>query len=430
MKTKSLLIIFFCLVILISIYFYYNRKPQQNSSLVHNSISNLTLDPIAIDSVDNKEENYSWPKSKYYNLITESKGDMVEPDIYYDKEVFDGKNYETITGWVKADTIKIVDGKLYFNLFQHMGDGIKFNGNNLQPIPINLVKSWDREEEISLKDLSLFDKQEIINIKIYYEQNIDIGAISKFLYKQEALAKVGASDLEGSNNDSDFVRENENEPTYINSNSPIFKQKIHKVILRKPYFEERVITYGNESTFNKISYYYILERSNSYNSLVKFNNSEWIKFEENTETENDNGYDYLADSFGDHSKNLLHLDFYCSEFNNSCMVITKRHTIEFDFNMPQNNKDIVFYTKYQDKEPGDYSWESDTTIAVYDHNFNEFYIDISKFSSTNPKLKRQNNEEYTSQGMLSFEGEINCGPLKNFKSVDQCALKIISLSFK
>jgi hypothetical protein len=31
------------------------------------------------------------------------------------------------------------------------------------------------------------------------------------------------------------------------------------VVLRKPYFEERAITYGNGSTFNTIMYYYLLE---------------------------------------------------------------------------------------------------------------------------------------------------------------------------
>lgn len=429
MKTKNLLIIFICLVVVLSIYFYYNKTKGQKE-LINNNAS-WTLGTISVDPVVNKEENYLWPKSKYYDSIISSRGDMTEPDTYYEKETIGNKNYETLTGWVRTDSLKIVNNNLYFNLYQEIGDDIKFDGDNLQPIPINLVKSWNEGKEVKLKDLSPFKQQEMVNIKIYYEQDKNVGVISKFLYGQEALAKVGASDLDGLNDNSDFVIErNGNESEYINSNSPIFRQKIYKVVLRKPYFEERVITYGDGSTFNEIMYYYLLEWSSNYNSSVKFNNSEWIKLEKNTETEHENEYDRLANSFFDHSKNLYHLDFYCSEFNNSCMAIIKAHTIEFDFNIPQGDKNILFYTKYQDKDLEDYLWESDTTIIVYDSNFNEFPVDVSDFRSDNPKLKRQNKEEYTAQGILSFEGEINCGQLQNFESVDQCTLKVVSLSFK
>ncbi len=112
------------------------------------------------------------------------------------------------------------------------------------------------------------------------------------------------------------------------------------------------------------------------------------------------------------------------------MAIIKANTIEFDFDIPQDDKKVLFYTEYKDKNLADYLWKSDTIIIVHDYNFNEFSIDISNFVNNNPKLKRQNKEEYTSQGILSFKGEINCGQLNNFKSADQCTLKPISLSFK
>jgi uncharacterized iron-regulated protein len=66
---------------------------------------------------------------------------MTEPDTYYEKETIGNKNYETLTGWVRTDSLKIVNNNLYFNLYQEIGDDIKFDGDNLQPIPINLVKS-------------------------------------------------------------------------------------------------------------------------------------------------------------------------------------------------------------------------------------------------------------------------------------------------
>ncbi len=56
MKTKSLLIIFICLVIILSIYFYYNQTTKQNKLINYNT--NLTLDPIIVDPVIGKEENY------------------------------------------------------------------------------------------------------------------------------------------------------------------------------------------------------------------------------------------------------------------------------------------------------------------------------------------------------------------------------------
>jgi hypothetical protein len=112
------------------------------------------------------------------------------------------------------------------------------------------------------------------------------------------------------------------------------------------------------------------------------------------------------------------------------MAIVKAHTIEFDFNIPQGDKNILFYTKYKDEDLTHYLWESDTTIVVYDHNFNEFSVNISNFEGNNPKLKRQNKEEYTAKGILSFEGEINCGQLQKFESADQCTLKVVSLSFE
>ncbi len=180
---------------------------------------------------------------------------MTEPDIYYEKETINNKGYETLTGWVRINSLKITNNDLYFNLYQNMGDDIKFDGHDLQPIPMNLIKGWDNGKETNLKDLSFFKQQEMATIKIYYEQDKTVGATSKFLYGQEALAKTDVNDFGAHNNNSELVEKNELE--YINSNSPIFRQKIYKVVLRKPYFEERTITYGNDSTFNRVMYYYL-----------------------------------------------------------------------------------------------------------------------------------------------------------------------------
>jgi hypothetical protein len=65
-----------------------------------------------------------------------------------------------------------------------------------------------------------------------------------------------------------------------------------------------------------------------------------------------------------------------------------------------------------------------------DEHYNDQLIDISKFIADNPKLQRNNNEEWTEKGILSFTGAINCGQLKNLDFDSQCFIEAATLSFK
>lgn len=423
MKTKQILIILACFAVILSSYFYYNSIKKQEE-MVNNSLD-LNQEVINIEPIRNKEEKYLWPKSQYYNAINDSRGDITEPDIYYEEEIIDNKKYTTLTGWVRVNSLKIIDNALHFNLYKNLSEDIKFNGSDSQPVPINLIKVWDKGEERELKDLALFNEKEIINIKIYYKQNQDISAILKLLYGQEVLAKIQENEFKEYDNTQGSIKIDD--PKHISNNLPILQQEIYKIVLKEPYLEERVITYGAESTFNEINYYYIWEKDENYYTAVKFNDSEWIK---DIDPENNVQYWLLSDAFLDHSKNLYHLDFYCSEFNKSCIAIIKANTIEFDFNIPKDDGAILFNIKYEDENPNKYLWESDKTIIINDYNYNTFPVNISNFVDNNPKLKKQDNNEYTSPGILSFEGEINCGQIKSFESPNKCSLKVFDLSFK
>ncbi|MDD3156258.1 MAG: hypothetical protein PHP14_02430 [Candidatus Pacebacteria bacterium] len=138
MKTKQILIILACFAVILSSYFYYNSIKKQEE-MVNNSLD-LNQEVINIEPIRNKEEKYLWPKSQYYNAINDSRGDITEPDIYYEEEIIDNKKYTTLTGWVRVNSLKIIDNALHFNLYKNLSEDIKFNGSDSQPVPINLIK--------------------------------------------------------------------------------------------------------------------------------------------------------------------------------------------------------------------------------------------------------------------------------------------------
>ncbi len=433
MENKKILIISIIFIALISCFILLNKITKPNSELLNTSSTTTT---ILKDTANNKEftdfwDDYDWPKSKFNilntpkTITTESldiKGQPPgEPPIYYEKETLNGIEYETLTGWVKKDTIKINNGQLLFSVYNGRFESkseLKFSNINT-----NIIKILKNNKEYNFEGLSSLPQTKIVNVKIYLEIPKATAKSSYFtLLLPIALAKISP--------DANEYQYNPEYPISLGDTilpeSPILKHRIYKIIFQEPIFEQRILKGARGDIAADFDGEYLFDRDKDAKLFIKFANSQdWI----NIAWGDESPYWALENLLDYASKNETYIEFYCSKFNNSSLIIHTKTVWEFNFNF-QENEDIKIPIQYTSSEPQQYKWVSDKTIMFNDEHYNDQLIDISKFIADNPKLQRNNNEEWTEKGILSFTGAINCGKLKNLDFDSQCFIEATTLSFK